>query len=216
MKEPRIPVGRTTNVIRSVQNRNRVHKLRKNIMTKQVGFLLLMAVAAAIMDGCDAVTTGSTERVDWTYEDGLQITVVVDPSYVSAPLNFQTVEEYDSHLRSLDESGTIRVNAKHWNLLKHANDPAEISVLDRDRSVTVGDFAYYVGQEAVVRRKIDDPRSQRELVLFYGKSGQEDLLEFIRAAQTRPGDDVATGDYRNDFARKLALQLEGIHKVSVR
>ena len=136
-------------------------------MTKHVSFLLPMAVAATILGGCDAVTTGSTERVNRTYEDGHQVTVLVDPSYVSAPMAFQTVEQYHAYLRTLDESGTIRVNARHWSLLQHANDPAEISVLDRDRSVTVGDFAYYVGQEAVFRRKIDDPRSQRELELFY-------------------------------------------------
>ena len=175
---------------------------------------LLSAGMLVLLASCDAMISESPTQVNWTYEDGSTVTVTVDPSYMSSQMVFHSLEEHHAYLQSLDESGVVRVNAQHWKLLRHAIDPAEISVLDKNRSVVVGEYLYEVEREAVYRRKLNEPKALRAMELFYGKSGNEDLHEFVRAAATRPGAAYSEDDFKNDFAKELAKELGELTKQS--
>lgn len=170
----------------------------------------MLLTAAALWTGCDSVVTEQSETHAiardaevYTYSDGSTVEVVLENTHRPERMRFASLDEFHTHLEKLDASGRIRVNVQHWAGLKHGNDPAEVSVLDADRSVEIGDFLYTLERDGVYRQSIGAPAESRVLEFYYGASGKEDLAEFTLASRAFDGTDVSGVEFKNAFARGL-------------
>ena len=176
----------------------------------------LLIPLVGVLAGCDTVRTGSPGAAearqaplvteDYTYEDGRSTQVGLDPRHAPERRSYATLDLYDAALESLGEQKTVKVNAELWERLKHANDPAEVALLDAEGRVEVEGFLYEVGTEAVYRTDLARPGAEPELVLYYGLSGGADLDEFTRAASAYAGPDVDPASFKNPFAQEMARE----------
>lgn len=179
--------------------------------------ILAVVFMLAALNGCDAVTDEANPRSaesvpisSYVYDSGKTVRVVADPAYAPARRSFESLNAYHAYLEQLDAAGVITVNASLWERLRHANDPAEISVLDAAGTVVVGDFIYEVGPEAVYRTPVDEPDAEPELELYYGLTGDEDLKEFTRAALAYSGTVVDEAELKNPFAKEMIREAAAL------
>ncbi|MFT6865721.1 MAG: hypothetical protein ACJA08_000546 [Cyclobacteriaceae bacterium] len=116
------------------------------------------------------------EEVKYEMYDDEFVTVVLDPNYMSVSHHFQSIEEYDNYLNLMEESGVkVIVNKTKYQDLIHYFDPFEISVMDEENQVSIGDVIYKATSEATYKREID--KDAWELDIFYGLDGKADLKE---------------------------------------
>ena len=166
-------------------------------------------MAAGTLFGCDASTdtpisdAAAPSTESYTYNDGSTVRVVIDAEYAPERATFASLDIYHEHLEQLDDNGTISVNAALWARLRHANDPAEVSVLGSSGTVVVGGHLYEVNEEGVYRRPLSDEGAEQELVFYYGLDGEADLEEFSRAAASIHGAPVDPSEFRNPFAQEI-------------
>ena len=173
--------------------------------------LIVFGFAAGTLFGCDASTdtltpdaaVASTES--YVYDNGLHVRVIVDAEFAPERATFASLDAYHEHLEQLDEAGAIPVNAVLWERLRHANDPAEVSVLGASGTVIVAEHLYEVGPEAIYRTPLSSTDGKKELVHYYGLSGTADLDEFVLAVAAFNGVDVDASSLRNPFAKDLVV-----------
>jgi hypothetical protein len=174
--------------------------------------LLLSACDTAQDDSIDGTTAApnGVSNFAYTYDSGEAVRVVADPTYTPARRSFESLDAYHAYLDELDAAGSITVNASLWERLHHANDPAEVSVLDAAGTVVVGKYIYEVGPEAVYRTPLDKPDAEPELEFYYGLSGDEDLKEFDHAALAYGGMMVDEADLKNPFAKEMVQEATAL------
>ena len=107
--------------------------------------------------------------------DDFSVTVKLDPNLNHDSHSFETLQEHDDYLLSLEETsqGVISLNKKMYEDLSHYFDPYQIAVIDNNYQIQVAEETYKVDQEAIYKKV----NGAWELDLFYGKSGLVDLEE---------------------------------------
>lgn len=121
--------------------------------------------------------TETLEKVLYEMEDDLWITVVLDPNLQPTSYSFETLDAHDDFLIALEESSnnTIVVNKKVYEDLSHYFDPFQISILDDNYAIRIGDETYRATKEAIYKQT--ESEGEWNLHLYYGLSGKEDLKE---------------------------------------
>ncbi len=169
--------------------------------------LILTMICVVGCDSPDLHLTSEGQPVGRTesyiYSDGTTLSVILDQSSRPQTRRFTSMDEFHLYLEDLISKGSIQVNDENWALLKHGNDPAEVSVLDDQRSVIIDESVYTLEVDGVYRHPVGAPESGRVLEFYYGQSGQEDLVEFTLASRAVNGIDLSEIDFKNDFAREL-------------
>ncbi len=189
----------------------------KPVLYHRLALTLSALMPLLLLSACDTMTdevttheAGATAIADdaevWTYDNGSTVRVVADPHYSPERHSFESLDAYHRFLEELDAASSITVNAELWERLRHANDPAEVAVLDATGTVEVAGYLYEVGPEAIYKTRLDERGAERELEFYYGLTGDEDLREFERAVLALTGTPVDDTELRNPFAKELVRE----------
>lgn len=161
---------------------------------------------AVLVFGCDngLETNKTLDVIEYELSDNLTLQVTLDPDYVHESLTFYSQEEYEKYGVALEKAGEVRVNAQLYNELSHAFDPIEIHMLDMTRSIVIANVKYLADREAIYSIDLRNENSTRELQVFYGLSGEEDLkeIELIHSYRNKL-DKLETYSFKNPSAKKL-------------
>ena len=156
---------------------------------------------------------GALETVQYSYgenEDGTEyvVPVLLNPDFRQERHTFESFDAYYAFIDKLSEQPVLTVNAALYKRLVHANDPAEISVLDVDGKVTIGNHEYTVTEVGAYRQGLGAPDQSRELVEYWGEDGQavERELSRLYGLQHRP-EELNTQTFRNPFVQEKAQEI---------
>ena len=186
-------------------------------------FIVLLGLQA-----CDSVTDtnpsidtkasqapegGALETVQYSYgesEDGTEYVVPVSLSlgFKQERHTFESFDEYYAFLDKLRDFPALTVNATLYKRLMHANDPAEIRVLDTDGKVIIGNHEYTVTKIGAYQQDLGAPDQSRELIEYWGEDGKavERELSQLYGLQYRP-EELSALTFKNPFVQQKAQEI---------
>lgn len=138
----------------------------------------------------------------------------LEKSHLQGRQAFSTYSEYAARVEELETAPEIVLNADLYHKLKHANTAAEVSVLDMNGEVQVGEHVYSVTERGVYRRLAGNPPAENILVQYYGMDGYQDLREtMMLIGNFRLGqlDNVKLEEVVDPTARELYITLASIN-----
>lgn len=148
--------------------------MRKNNAHNLSGLFITMVVLL-VMSACDTTEQKNQIQVEsYQLYDDVTIQVKLDPTFMHQSYSFSSLAEHDEYLDSLEQLGEVVLNPKLYSELSHYFDPIQLSVLDMDRSIHIGDTTFRATTEAIYKRTTN---TNWILHLFYGKSGDISLNE---------------------------------------
>lgn len=154
-----------------------IMNLKKNYFNP-LTVLLLTLFSSAVLFSCsetEELDDQIIEQVQYELEEGKFITVHLNPDFDQQSREFISMQAYDDHLDQLEEVGDIvTVNKDLYEELSHYFNPYEISLLDNNNQVKIGDILYRADQEAAYQQSAGD---SWEKIVHYGESGLVDLHE---------------------------------------
>ncbi len=199
-----------------------------NSLNQRWIILTFVFVVLLGLQACDSVTDtnpnidtkasqapegGALETVQYSYgesEDGTEhvVSVSLNPGFKQERRTFESFDTYYAFLDKLTEQSALTVNADLYRRLVHANNPAEISVLDTDGKVIIGDHEYTVTEIGAYQQDTGAPNQSRELIEYWGEDGKavERELSQLYGLQHRP-EELATLTFKNPFVQQKAQEI---------
>lgn len=185
-----------------------MHNINKTLKKFHPKNILLGLLLIAFL-GCEntlqqeqTFETINYELYDLGNETSLK--VVLDSDYEHETLIFNSEEEYENYALNLESIGEVKINPQFYKELSHALDPIEIHMLDKNRSIIVGNTKYTIDREALYAIDLSKENSVPELQIYYGLSGEEDLKEAEMVYIHRNKlEELATYHFKDPSAREL-------------
>ncbi|KAA1242420.1 hypothetical protein [Aquimarina sp. RZ0] len=117
------------------------------------------------------------EKVSYEIADDQFVTVILDPNLEPKTHSFNSLDAHDDFLIQLEETSnnTITVNKKMYEDLSHYFDPYQISILDKNYAIKVGDDVFKATKEAIYKKS--KGTDNWKLYIYYGLSGKVSLEE---------------------------------------
>lgn len=141
--------------------------------------LIFVASVHVFLSSCTASFDQEEEPVQnirYELDDGTVISVVLDSNYEQQHTLFDSYEQHDEYLQGLENSDEeLIVNKRLYEELSHMWDPFQISVLDLNGQISIGEEELKFTKLANYSRSIGSNRW--EMDIYYGESGKVDLQE---------------------------------------
>ncbi|MEL6559708.1 MAG: hypothetical protein AAFQ94_16070 [Bacteroidota bacterium] len=194
----------------------------KNNLTRNA-FLLYAFIFAAIFTSCsntEEIDDQIVEQVQYELEDGVFITVKLSDSHLQQSRYFKSLDDYYDHLEQLEKTGEpILVNKSLYEKLGHYFNPMEISLMDDNSQIEIGDKTYRADGTAAYEL---NEAGQWDKIVHYGEDGNTDLdetsmvynnlgqLHLLKSYQFESPE--AQRIYDNMLASKDQAKTETIHR----